>query len=616
MRSSHALASVAGDAVAASEPTIVAMRRTIDDKFPYLAFAVQTRGLPFYEVLLTTDTASFTPEVLTDAAVRDRQPADRFYSSRKDSGLISAETESYSVPAAVLQRFARAGAIYYTVIAFADRQLTGGRPAADAETLRRNAPQVSVAPGFTGATLGMILAVPVHRLRTVPFTPTAQERRDANDLAGGEDGYRQASAYAVNEDEEPGYGMALEDDEEPLAEDAVEAQSYGQSDDDEYDDGFNETAAAYETPEPSADESEEGEYHAESSAVDDEDADDLADTPHAAAYDSTFSPGESMPAMLQDADHDRQDGDQSEYDDGYSSGAAVADPAAPLRALTIADRRLVIETVGRLDGAANPYATVRPPVLSSGVSSGVQFGQAAFTAASGNLGRVLQLMKARHPATFAQVFGPDAEELLRVTSPAGPETDERRRARVQPVAGQELHQPVWAARFAESARPDLFGAGQPQLFNGAQNELASELFLDPMLPIARWLDLTSDRALALLFDLASRIGVDVATRWVAFSLGPVQSPSQRQQALAALGFPGIREFQTATPGTETDGVWGPRTHAAMVGALRRLGTKSPLPIAGRVESINTLVRVAPPEWVARARAIVASPALTDTVFAL
>jgi hypothetical protein len=96
----------------------------------------------------------------------------------------------------------------------------------------------------------------------------------------------------------------------------------------------------------------------------------------------------------------------------------------------------------------------------------------------------------------------------------------------------------------------------------------------------------------------------------------VQSPAQRQQALAALGYAGLREFQAAHAGTETDGAWGPRTHAAMVHALRALGARSPLPIPNATEMLAGLIRLAPAVWAPAARAIARTKAFRDVAYVL
>ena len=68
MYNSYGLESQGTTVVGTGAPSIVAKRRLLDDKFPYLAFAVDTRGLPFYEVLLATDPQVFSAEVLADPA--------------------------------------------------------------------------------------------------------------------------------------------------------------------------------------------------------------------------------------------------------------------------------------------------------------------------------------------------------------------------------------------------------------------------------------------------------------------------------------------------------------------------------------------------------------------
>ncbi|KUZ74817.1 hypothetical protein WI37_20795, partial [Burkholderia ubonensis] len=52
---------LAGGATVSMRPRITAKRQQIDNRFPFLAFAIDTLGLPLYEVLLTTDRALFSP---------------------------------------------------------------------------------------------------------------------------------------------------------------------------------------------------------------------------------------------------------------------------------------------------------------------------------------------------------------------------------------------------------------------------------------------------------------------------------------------------------------------------------------------------------------------------
>jgi hypothetical protein len=99
----------------------------------------------------------------------------------------------------------------------------------------------------------------------------------------------------------------------------------------------------------------------------------------------------------------------------------------------------------------------------------------------------------------------------------------------------------------------------------------------------------------MVVDRSIQMGVGGAKRWLASAVGPLDAPATQQQALAALGYPDLRSFQAATPGLTADGDWGPNTHAAMVGALRALGSASPVPIPTTDQMIETIVRRAASE---------------------
>src|SRR5262249_59467250 len=105
------------------------------------------------------------------------------------------------------------------------------------------------------------------------------------------------------------------------------------------------------------------------------------------------------------------------------------------------------------------------------------------------------------------------------------------------------------------------------------NQLASEVFIDPMLRFAAWLGLDTDRALAMAVDRAVGMGPGRAKAWIIAAVGPVATNALLQQALTALGASDVGAFQRATPGLRADGEFGPTTHAAMVAALRTLGAR-------------------------------------------
>lgn len=201
------------------------------------------------------------------------------------------------------------------------------------------------------------------------------------------------------------------------------------------------------------------------------------------------------------------------------------------------------------------------------------------------LGRLLTMMKQRDATTFSQMFGEHAGELIQTTTSAGPPSKDvagGRSVRVQPVDGKDLWEEPWVSRFRQ--------AGQHRPFQAAQNQLASEGYLDPMLLFARWLGLDTDRALTLVVDRAVQMGVNGARQWIIDAVGPVQTPAQRRQVLTALKHVDLLSFQKATDALDKDGQWGPMTHAAMVAALRDLGSASPVQLLTREQMMEAIVR--------------------------
>jgi N-acetyl-anhydromuramyl-L-alanine amidase AmpD len=219
-------------------------------------------------------------------------------------------------------------------------------------------------------------------------------------------------------------------------------------------------------------------------------------------------------------------------------------------------------------------------------------------------------MQVRDAATFDEIFGAHADELLRVTNAPGPPSREvpgGRSARVQPIGGADLWEEPWLGRFRRAAnhRP----------FQVLQEELAIETFLEPMRQFAAWLGLDTDRALSMVVDRAIQMGQSGARRWIIEVVGPVRTRSQREQALAALGHPNLRSFQEATEGLEVDGAWGPFSHAAMVAALRALDA-SPIQIPTREEMMDAMVRQsADTRWGHRVRELRNSDEFNDIPYA-
>ncbi|MES1245551.1 MAG: hypothetical protein ABUT39_28355 [Acidobacteriota bacterium] len=651
-------------------------RRQIDRRFPVLGFTVDAGGLPWFEVLLTTDRTLFDP-----ANAGRRSPAN-FYASRQDSGLIQAEPLGavYVAPMAVVHAFAGAVEICYTAIAYRGRDGSGPAFAMPPQQLPGQAPAVSVSPDLrrqTGAAAS-VLSVPLEKLSrlradgslsalAVPEAPEAMADPDS-----GED--EDLSAAAAEE------AAALAD-----CGWGAEAHSAGSGDEDGYDDGY-EASADEAAGLAMMDEAQGG------AAQDEEDPYGDGAAMWSDAQESTFPAGAQAPPMLEDEDettygaqeqaYGNSYGEDGDYDDGFGASeeepasgggydeaagyelaaggygepygedeepeaaeslaagdeelppyealeAPEADePAAPIaeaaaaQPLTIPEKRRILEQVAPFESGPAGYAAINADGEFEGRFGnhparqhwhvGLSYGVIQFTQDSGSLGRLLQMMQSRDAGEFGRVFGPQADELVRVTNAAGPSSAESpggRSARVQPVGGADLWREPWLARFRQAATHVPFQA--------AQNELAATLYLEPVLPLAAWLGLDTDRALAMVVDRAVQMGVGGARRWIVEAVGPVQSTAQRQQCLAALGHADLTAFQKATRGLTADGDWGPLTHAALVAALRQLGSRSPVPIPTRDQMMDAMVRrAAGTPWEKRTAGLRRSTTLTDVVYAL
>jgi len=289
--------------------------------------------------------------------------------------------------------------------------------------------------------------------------------------------------------------------------------------------------------------------------------------------------------------------------------------------LTIDAQRAIIERIAHFESGTKGYSAMNRDGEFRGrfgqnhpaynrYHIGLSYGVIQFTQDSGNLGRLLTMMRDRDHTRFDAIFGPDAEMLIRVTTAAGPgsaKSANGRSARVQPISGADLWEEPWISRFTQ--------AGQHVPFQAAQNELAAQLYITPILPFARWLGLTTDRALTIVVDRAVQMGVGGARAWIIRVVGPIRTAAQRQQALAALSHADLRSFQRATPGLADDGVWGPQSHAALVFALRALGSASPIEIPTRDQMLDAMVRQSSSErWGHRVQTLHDATNFSDTVY--
>jgi hypothetical protein len=590
-------------------PRITASRGQIDNRFPGLNFNVDTGGHAFYEVLLATDSQLFDP-----AKAGMRTPAN-FYSSRQSGGLIPAAeaVHPFFVPSAVLCGFGQAvprpNAIFYTLIAYDDKEGANPTFAQPPASLSTAAPSVSISRDFTGATLATVLAVSVDKLQRVGTSQAPSPPSPKEDAAEGEDGY---GALPVPPSTPPAVVPRPSVHASAAAEAAQPADDF---------------RLAVLPPVPSPGVTPPAGVRPHDPLLPGQRASgpaggSVAHNGHGGhngqaapglALGADFDPGEGAPGYLADDD----DGDRdSAYGTPAGLGADYQDEVdeldlhpsryqsldepqqaagAAARPLTVDDKMRVIDRIAQFESGGD-FSAVNADGEFEGLFGvdhpayhryhvGLSYGFVQFTQDSGKLGQLLKMMQDRDLDEFARAFGSDSDQLIAVTTASGPPSAKSpggRSARVQPVAGADLWQEPWLSRFRT--------AGANPRFQAAQRELAARAYLDPMLRFAGWLGLSTERALTMVADRSIQMGLGGARRWIISAVGPLGAEATRRQALAALGHPDLRSFQAATPGLRADGEWGPSTHAAMVSALRALGPASPVPIPTTDQMIEAMVR--------------------------
>lgn len=298
--------------------------------------------------------------------------------------------------------------------------------------------------------------------------------------------------------------------------------------------------------------------------------------------------------------------DYGESYTGQSAPAVAADTGEDGTSIAaerrIRARKKVIETIAKFEsgGGKNPYKAINADTEFASLKwhdayqkyhVGLSYGLVQFTQDGGSLGKLLKMMRDRDKDAFVRIFGGGdaklAQKLIDVTNASGASSSEvkgGRSARVQPVDGADLWVTPWRERFE--------AAGDHVPFQSAQNELASSEYLDPILRFCQWLGLDTDRAVAMVYDRSVQMGVGGAKKWIIGAVGPVSTSALQLEALKALGKKDIKAFQQSVNGLDDDGKWGAMTHAAMVSALRALGTGSPIPIPTCEQMMDAMVRVA------------------------
>jgi hypothetical protein len=582
-------------------------RHRLADHFPSLSFTIHTGGLPYFDLLLTTDASLF------DAANAGRRTASNFYASHQDGGLAAAKDgrASYLVPSAVIRGFAAAvpkpAAIYFTVIAYQDRDGTGPVFAVAPEDLVAHAPSISLAPDFKGQTLARIMAVPSERLRVVAGNGHGaadfKNSDAADDASAGDGAYGLTPPPIVSPPPANGdyvlHRVTLSSDAGPRP-----------------------LEPTLPSPRRASAAAQGAEFRqAEAPAYLGDDGGDGGDASDGEAYQSVAGgpPATGTGARLVE----RDSGNEAEslayrsLDEGPGTKAAVA--TAPGHALDLDAKRKIIRRIALGESGGESYWAINDDGEFKGKFAGhpakgkyhigLSFGLIQFTQDS-SLGELLVGMQKRDPKAFRDTFGDQSDELIRVTTAAGPpsrETSSGRSARVQPVGGADLWEQPWVSRFIK--------AGHYPPFQEVQEQLAISRYLDPVLQFATWLGLDTERALAMVVDRSVQMGLEGAKRWIIETIGPVSTPTLLQPALTALGHTNVHSFQAATPGLQADGVLGPMTHAAMAAALRKLGSASPVPVMTREQMLDALVRRSTHDpWRARVEELRKDAALSDSPF--
>jgi|GEM_PF-3734471 len=601
--------------------SITPTQRTVTNAFPQLSFLLDGQGIASAEVLLATD-----PGLFATARAGERN-AGNFHSSRFDLGPIRVEGGGvYTVPPAVLQRVAGAGArrLHYMAVGFADREIhdpvTTTPPIADLAS----APSVELEAGFTGTTLSHVLGDLDGRDRLLALGMTATgDAAPRRTPVAARDVVERPALAARAPASTPAPSTHRDADAAPPAPTAAAP-----------------TAPASSAPAVTAPTAEGGVGGLFGRFIDEDFMSSAAPLAGAAAPVAggaargavrgvldggglsplldTFAPVGAPARGVLDA---VIGGARGLLGLGLSDDGPDGTPA-PSRPLDNEARRRIVEAVCGLETGRPRYDAVNPDGEFRGrfgrenpyferAHAGLGFGIVLFGQDSGDLGRLLQAMKTRDADAFARIFGPTADSLLETGTAAGPgglESPDGRSARVRPVDGQDFWAEPWLSRFRAA------GAHPP--FQAAQNQLASDLYLEPMVQTARWLGVATERGLALMMDRAIAMGTEAAASFFVNGAGVGGSDAARSAALRALvGASGLEEYQRGK-GLKPTGTWSVETKARMVADLRAMGQDSPVAVPGYDEMLDRFVAAAGgAPWAGRFERLRRHADLTDIPFA-
>lgn len=620
--------SALAEAVLQRSVSITPTRPVVTNAFPQLSFLLDGQGIASAEVLLASE-----PGLFATARAGERN-AGNFHSSRFDLGPVRVEGGGvYTVPPAVLQRFAAAGArrLHYMAVGFSDRQIHDAVTTTPAVADLGSAPSVELEAGFTGTTLSHVLGDLEGRNRLLALgmgadgtaaprrTPVAARdviERPALAPAPAPSTHRDADAAprppvatTPAAPVAPAPALAPAPTSPPPTPPVTPAPEggagglFGRFIDEDFVSGAAPIAGA---AAPVVGGALRG---ATRGVLEGGGLSPLLDT---------FAPAGEPTRGVLDAVIGGARGllGLGLSDDG---GEGTAAPTTPLDTEA---RRGIVEVVCGLEAGRPRYDAINPDGEFRGrfgrenpyferAHAGLGFGIVLFGQDSGDLGRLLQAMKTRDAEAFGRIFGPTADSLLETctaTGPGGLESPDGRSARVRPVDGQDLWAEPWIGRFRAA------GAHPP--FQAAQNQLASDLYLEPMVQTARRLGVATRRGLALMMDRAIAMGTEAAASFFVNGAGVGGSDAARSAALRALvGASGLEEYQRGR-GLQPTGTWSVETKAQMVADLRAMGADSPVAVPGYDEMLDRFVAAASgAPWAGRFERLRRHPDLTDIPFA-
>jgi hypothetical protein len=588
-------------------------RALVSERFPVASFVVEVPPERCFELACATDPALFHP------TNQPQRTAKNFWTSRF-GGLMRAPAgrATYLLPPEQLRHFAGAPRLYYALGTYGG--VNGERPQFSIQASQpERIPYIRIAPDFTGRSLDR------RRLEGVAVGDHRYGRK-AHDLVwGGDLLERAAPAHSWRGAPGDGAGVVAADGATavlPAPAPSVRAPAAAP------DLLFADEPSGCEHPDelatsdhaPVALDVDDGQEpygrqrsprRMPSAPVPTANATRPVARSYAAAassptygrrgprYGSADEVGEASETATAWADHDPDfsdddDGHATHDDDGQlalgSAGRRAMAHKLATNELDLAEKFRIVQLVAEFESGLQAGDLDQPQrreraygaVNANTDGAGLSWGLIQFTQSGGALGDVLSAAEQRDPAQFAAVFGDDSQALLATTGAATSSE------RMQPVAGANLWEAPWIARFR--------AAGAVAACQAAQNQVAIERYFDPLLAFADWLGFDSERALTMLYDRGVQQGLGRGPAWIMAAAGPIRSERQDlPRALLALGHADLRAFQRSVPGLTVDGRFGAKSHAALTAALRDLGSASPFTVNSRDEMLSLMVTAAADE---------------------